>query len=154
MKNSCKKYQNIVTSFQNFQKIGNYAGKACTKAKMKSCGKVRIREKIVLSASIRIPAGCFCGQKDAPSHKTKRTPPIRVVFFFGARDGTRTHTALTTRTSNVLVYHSNTLASAPQYYTAAGTFCQYNFSLSGARNVKAFPSPEAEVAGLQPPGIR
>ena len=33
------------------------------------------------------------------------------ALFRGARDGTRTHTALTTRTSNVLVYHSNTLAS-------------------------------------------
>ena len=29
---------------------------------------------------------------------------------FGARDGTRTHTAVATRTSNVIVYHSNTLA--------------------------------------------
>ena len=57
--------------------------------------------------------------------------PARGSRFFGARDGTRTHTALTTRTSNVLVYHSNTLASAPQYYTAAGTFCQYNFMVLG-----------------------
>ncbi len=32
------------------------------------------------------------------------------VAFFGARDGTRTHTAVATRTSNVIVYHSNTLA--------------------------------------------
>ena len=30
---------------------------------------------------------------------------------FGARDGTRTHTAVATRTSNVIVYHSNTLAN-------------------------------------------
>ena len=39
----------------------------------------------------------------------KRTP--KGVLFFGARDGTRTHTAVATRTSNVIVYHSNTLAS-------------------------------------------
>ena len=34
------------------------------------------------------------------------------ILLFGARDGTRTHTAITTRTSNVLVYHSNTLANS------------------------------------------
>ena len=33
----------------------------------------------------------------------------------------------TTRTSNVLVYHSNTLASAPQYYNRAEMICQYFF---------------------------
>ena len=42
--------------------------------------------------------------------------PIKKIWFgsywFGAREGTRTPTAITTRTSNVLVYHSNTLASA------------------------------------------
>ena len=38
------------------------------------------------------------------------------VLFFGARDGTRTHTAVATRTSNVIVYHSNTLASAKILY--------------------------------------
>ena len=48
---------------------------------------------------------------------------------FGARDGTRTHTALTTRTSNVLVYHSNTLASALKYYIYAVLICQYIFLL-------------------------
>ncbi len=58
------------------------------------------------------------------SRKTKKNTTRKGGVLFGARDGTRTHTALTTRTSNVLVYHSNTLASAPQYYTAAGTFCQ------------------------------
>ena len=36
-------------------------------------------------------------------------------FILGARDGTRTHTAVATRTSNVIVYHSNTLAK-PDYY--------------------------------------
>ena len=41
------------------------------------------------------------------------TSVSELMSGYGARDGTRTHTALTTRTSNVLVYHSNTLASAP-----------------------------------------
>ena len=53
--------------------------------------------------------------------------PDKSGFLHGARDGTRTHTAITTRTSNVLVYHSNTLASAPKYYIAAVWFCQYLF---------------------------
>ena len=47
----------------------------------------------------------------APLH-TKKEAALLGSLFFGARDGTRTHTAITTRTSNVLVYHSNTLASA------------------------------------------
>ena len=47
------------------------------------------------------------------SHLSSKNPDTRKgIRIFGARDGTRTHTALTTRTSNVLVYHSNTLASA------------------------------------------
>ena len=37
----------------------------------------------------------------------------------------------TTRTSNVLVYHSNTLASALEYYNLKANFCQYLFELSG-----------------------
>ena len=48
----------------------------------------------------------------------------KLVSSYGARNGTRTHTALTTRTSNVLVYHSNTLAGLLKYYTFLGQFCQ------------------------------
>ena len=36
---------------------------------------------------------------------------------------------ITTRTSNVLVYHSNTLASAPKYYNLEGQFCQHIFPI-------------------------
>ena len=41
----------------------------------------------------------------------EKTTSRSLSFFHGARDGTRTHTAVATRTSNVIVYHSNTLAS-------------------------------------------
>ena len=61
------------------------------------------------------PQGGFHWKKD----KSKR-----LVLFSGARDGTRTHTALTTRTSNVLVYHSNTLAATPSYYSLGVRICQ------------------------------
>ena len=46
-----------------------------------------------------------------PPQIKKEQIPKGYLLFFGARDGTRTHTAVATRTSNVLVYHSNTLAS-------------------------------------------
>ena len=45
-----------------------------------------------------------------------------IASLFGARDGTRAHTAITTRTSNVLVYHSNTLAYGLTIVTAAPNF--------------------------------
>ena len=48
---------------------------------------------------------------ESQTHTKKREGTFGTLSFFGARDGTRTHTAITTRTSNVLVYHSNTLAS-------------------------------------------
>ena len=51
-------------------------------------------------------------EKSYKNTRTKKEAVRKDDLFFGARDGTRTHTALTTRTSNVLVYHSNTLASA------------------------------------------
>ena len=57
---------------------------------------------------------------------------------FGARDGTRTHTALTTRTSNVLVYHSNTLASALKYYNYVKRICQYIFEEAAPAHVVVF----------------
>ena len=60
-----------------------------------------------------------------PPHIPKKRTPLGVLFF-GARDGTRTHTAVATRTSNVIVYHSNTLAK-PDYYNQQIPICQYLF---------------------------
>ena len=59
------------------------------------------------------PQDCFLIRLSSPSiSRTNNKGEAEASPFFGARDGTRTHTAVATRTSNVLVYHSNTLASA------------------------------------------
>ena len=78
------------------------------------------------SASIYIPPGCIWMLWDSPTpYIPKKRTPLGVLFF-GARDGTRTHTAVATRTSNVIVYHSNTLAK-PDYYNQYIPICQYLF---------------------------
>lgn len=65
--------------------------------------------------------GLYCS---SPILYTKKESWHCQLSFFGARDGTRTHTAVATRTSNVLVYHSNTLASVLTHYSPRGQFCQ------------------------------
>ena len=53
---------------------------------------------------------------DSKQINIRKKRPSNRTTSFGARDGTRTHTAVATRTSNVIVYHSNTLAKL-DYYT-------------------------------------
>ena len=45
---------------------------------------------------------------------------------------------ITTRTSNVLVYHSNTLANMLNYYNRTGWICQYLFVERRHRQVPSF----------------
>ena len=68
------------------------------------------------------PQDCFLIRLSSPNPYTKKEAFHSDGLFFGARDGTRTHTAITTRTSNVLVYHSNTLASCCDIITSFKLF--------------------------------
>ena len=56
----------------------------------------------------------------------KRTPPQWVVFFFGARDGTRTHTAKP-HAPQTCLSTIPTLSQALKYYNRLPLFCQYLF---------------------------
>ena len=51
----------------------------------------------------------------------KRAP--KGLFFWCERGDSNPH-GVTTRTSNVLVYHSNTLANLPEYYNLDSGICQ------------------------------
>ena len=62
------------------------------------------------------------------SHRALKNPNARkgIRIFWCERWDSNPH-GITTRTSNVLVYHSNTLANVLKYYNPALWFCQYLF---------------------------
>ena len=69
---------------------------------------------------------------------------ITITVLFGAREGTRTPTAFTTRTSNVLVYHSNTLALRKVLYRTLARLSISFFSM-----LESYKSPFRRPMGVQ-----
>ncbi len=51
---------------------------------------------------------------------------VRIILVWCERGDSNPH-GITTRTSNVLVYHSNTLADVLEYYNLLLGICQYFF---------------------------
>ncbi len=71
------------------------------------------------------PPDCWMEMFESPFKQKKRYPK-GYLFFWCERWDSNPH-GVTTRTSNVLVYHSNTLANVLEYYNALGRICQYLF---------------------------
>ena len=63
--------------------------------------------------------GKYCGKGNK-----KALELISRAFSAWCERGDSNPHGVTTRTSNVLVYHSNTLANLPEYYNLDGGFCQ------------------------------
>ena len=63
----------------------------------------------------------------SPPRSIKIGPPRKGQPYFWCERGDSNPHGITTRTSNVLVYHSNTLANMLKYYNLPIRFCQYFF---------------------------
>ena len=73
------------------------------------------------------PTGMLRFSHSSPTpHTKKEAAPKGQPLFWCERWDSNPH-GITTRTSNVLVYHSNTLANMLQYYNRTGFICQQVF---------------------------
>lgn len=85
--------------------------------------RMRLKSERTLPRPKNVPPARFFNGLSSPRLVSKNRLPCWAACFWCERGDSNPH-GVTTRTSNVLVYHSNTLANLPEYYNLDCGICQ------------------------------